>query len=148
MKPPSRRPPSTIYGAYVASLVIQVAPNASHSLRSADNYTLNHHHNVRTQCLDLGHIPAGRCDWYVSNSGLNFFADKAADRATSELLPSGSEDIALNLEICDQIRSKSAPARDAMRAIKRRLNHKNPNVQLLALGVRNTVQLAGYECRH
>ncbi|KAF6751315.1 vacuolar protein sorting-associated protein 27 [Ephemerocybe angulata] len=74
---------------------------------------------------------AGLGAWIWGTSQL----DDAIDRATSELLPSGSEDIALNLEICDQIRSKSAPARDAMRAIKRRLNHKNPNVQLLALSL-------------
>ncbi|TRM62965.1 hypothetical protein BD626DRAFT_497163 [Schizophyllum amplum] len=61
--------------------------------------------------------------------------DDAVEKATSELLPAGSEDIALNLEICDQIRSKAAPAKDAMKSLKARLNHKNPNVQLLALGL-------------
>ena len=58
------------------------------------------------------------------------------DKATSELLPSGSEDIALNLEISDQIRSKHIQPKDAMRvALKRQLNHKNPNEHLLNLSV-------------
>jgi growth factor-regulated tyrosine kinase substrate len=75
----------------------------------------------------------GQCP---NNLYLQYSPIRGLDKATSELLPAGAEDIALNLEICDQIRSKSAPAKDAMRALKRRLNHKNPNVQLLALGVR------------
>ncbi|KAG5643816.1 hypothetical protein DXG03_009593 [Asterophora parasitica] len=74
---------------------------------------------------------SGLGSWLWGTSQL----DDAVDKATSELLPAGAEDIALNLEICDQIRSKSVPAKDAMRALKRRLNHKNPNVQNLALGL-------------
>jgi growth factor-regulated tyrosine kinase substrate len=60
-----------------------------------------------------------------------------ADRATADTLPLEGEDLELNFEISDAIRSKTVPARDAMRSIKRRLNHKNPNVQLLALSVRS-----------
>ncbi|KAF9908247.1 Vacuolar protein-sorting-associated protein 27 [Linnemannia zychae] len=61
--------------------------------------------------------------------------DELVDKATSENLPAGSEDLALNLEICDQIRSKQVSPKDAAKALKRRIGHKNPNVQMLALGL-------------
>ncbi|KAG9070731.1 Vacuolar protein-sorting-associated protein 27 [Linnemannia hyalina] len=68
--------------------------------------------------------------WFLSSP-----VDELVDKATSENLPAGTEDLALNLEICDQIRSKQIPPKDATKALKRRISHKNPNVQLLALGL-------------
>ncbi len=62
-------------------------------------------------------------------------AHRDPERATSEAIPAGSDDIMLNLEVADKIKGKDVAPEKAMRAIKARLEHRNPNVQLLALKV-------------
>ena len=60
------------------------------------------------------------------------------DRATSEYLPKDQPDLALNLDIADQIRSKSVAPKQALASLKRRIGDKNPNIQLLALTLTDT----------
>ncbi|KAI9092715.1 hypothetical protein DFS34DRAFT_697023 [Phlyctochytrium arcticum] len=70
-----------------------------------------------------------------------FFAnpfDEAVDKATSENLPIGTEDLPANLDIADQVKSKAVSGKTAAASLKRRINHKNPNVQLLALKLTDT----------
>lgn len=59
------------------------------------------------------------------------------DKATSDLLM--GPDWTMNIDICDAINSNQWQAKDVVKAVKRRLQHKHPRVQLLALTLLETM---------
>ncbi|XP_038990721.1 TOM1-like protein 6 isoform X2 [Hibiscus syriacus] len=61
----------------------------------------------------------------------------AVDKATSDLLI--GPDWTMNIDICDSVNSNHWQAKDVVKAVKRRLQHKSSKVQLLALTLLETM---------
>ncbi|XP_042453808.1 TOM1-like protein 9 [Zingiber officinale] len=59
------------------------------------------------------------------------------DRATSDMLI--GPDWAMNVQICDILNRDPGQAKEVIKGLKRRIGHKNPRVQLLALTLLETV---------
>lgn len=68
-----------------------------------------------------------------SSSSSSSSAAVRVEKATSEFLI--GPDWTINIDICDTINSNHWLAKDVVKAVKKRLQHKNPKVQLLSLTV-------------
>ncbi|KAE8199269.1 hypothetical protein CF336_g1282 [Tilletia laevis] len=113
---------------------VQVSASPQSAVRSPQSAVLatdNDNDNDNDVLYSSSPLPmaSGWLSW-----GSDPFAE-LVEKATSELLPPNHEDVALNLEICDQIRAKQVQSKHAAQTIKRRLAHSNPNVVLLTLGL-------------
>ncbi|CAL9058639.1 unnamed protein product [Musa banksii] len=64
-------------------------------------------------------------------------AGALVERATSSMLI--GPDWAMNVEICDILNRDPGQAKDVVRALKKRIGHKSPKVQLLALSLLETM---------
>ncbi|XWS09475.1 hypothetical protein CRYUN_Cryun40dG0087800 [Craigia yunnanensis] len=72
-----------------------------------------------------------------SASSSSSAATVAVDKATSDLLI--GPDWTMNIDICDSVNSNHWQAKDVVKAVKRRLQHKSSKVQLLALTLLETM---------
>ncbi|KAJ1562760.1 Vacuolar protein-sorting-associated protein 27 [Nowakowskiella sp. JEL0078] len=59
--------------------------------------------------------------------------DQEIEKITSENLPVGSEDVTASLDFADKVKSKEFNTKQTVQSLKKRINNKNPNVQLLTL---------------
>uniref|UniRef100_A0A6M2EXR9 VHS domain-containing protein n=1 Tax=Populus davidiana TaxID=266767 RepID=A0A6M2EXR9_9ROSI len=69
--------------------------------------------------------------------GSSSSATVAVDKATSDLLI--GPDWTMNIDICDSVNSNYWQAKDVVKALKKRLQHRSPRVQLLALTLLETM---------
>lgn len=72
-----------------------------------------------------------------SSSSSSSSATVRVDKATSDLLI--GPDWTMNMDICDSINSNPWEAKEVVKAVKKRLQHKNPKVHLLALTLLETM---------
>ncbi|KAJ8533130.1 hypothetical protein K7X08_016019 [Anisodus acutangulus] len=73
----------------------------------------------------------------AASSSSSSSASVRVEKATSEFLI--GPDWTMNIDICDTINSNQWLAKDVVKAVKKRLQHKNPKVQLLALTLLETM---------